>query len=246
MSYGGLPGYGPPQPPPPGGGFSPNVPPPSGAAMPWEPLEVIQFAWQRLRADAGGVLLPLGVAIVIESIPGLIGNVIGPKGASDLARLVEPDAIRTTLFVQLAAIVVRSFLDGGIAQFCLDVVRGRPYSMATIFSRVGLFPAYFALNLLQLLLVGFGLALLVVPGVILAVGFVVAEPALVDRGLGAMGALGWSWEHTKGERWKVFVFFLLAVVVSLLGACACGVGMFVAIPILWIARARIYTSLSGG
>jgi uncharacterized membrane protein len=90
------------------------------------------------------------------------------------------------------------------------------------------------------------MVLFVVPGVILAIALSLADPALVDRGLGGIGALSWSWEATKGQRMKLFVYFLLVVVLVTLGACACGVGIFVAMPIVWLARARIYASINGG
>jgi uncharacterized membrane protein len=205
----------------------------------------MQFAWERLRSDLGGILLPLGVALAIEAIPGLIGTRLGPH-SDDPMRMLEPDALRVSFFTNFLAIVVRSFLDGGVNQFCLDVVRGKPYSMGTVFGSVRLFPAYFAMNFVQSFAIGLGLILFVVPGVVLAVAFSLADPALVDRGLGGIGALSWSWEATKGQRGKLFVYFLLVIALVMLGACACGVGIFVAMPIVWLARAHIYASINGG
>jgi uncharacterized membrane protein len=98
----------------------------------------------------------------------------------------------------------------------------------------------------QSVLVGLGMIFFIVPGVILAVAFSLADPALVDRGLGGIASLSYSWEATKGQRMKLFVYFLLVVAIVMLGACACGVGIFVAMPIVWLARARIYASINGG
>jgi len=245
MGYGGLPGYGPPQPPPGGGLGPPPYGQPGGAPIDWTPAGAMQLAWQRLRADAGGVLLPLGIALAIEALPGIVGTRFQPH-SDDPLRQFQPDALRTTMLFNLIALAVRSFFDGGVNRFCLDVARGRRYELGTIFSGVSLFPVYFALNIVQSFAVGLGLLLFVVPGVILALGFAVAEPALVDRRLGPIAALSWSWEHTKGQRVKLLVWSLLVIVAAMLGACACGVGLFVAVPVIWIARAHIYVCLGGG
>jgi len=199
-----------------------------------------------LKQDAGGVLLPLGIAIVLEAIPGLIGQIVAPNKSGDPMKMFEPGAVRTTLLINLASLVVRSFLDGGVNRFCLNIVRGRPYGLGDVFAGARLFPAFLAMNLIWSFAVGFGLVLFIVPGVILALGWAVAEPALVDASLSPIAALSWSWERTKGSRGKLFVFFLMMIAVMLLGACAFGVGVFIAIPLVWIARAWIYVQLAGG
>lgn len=246
MSYGGLPGYDPPQPPAQG-------PPPYGAPPPnpiapseWTPGEAFAQAWARLKQDAGGVLLPLGIAIVLEAIPGLIGQIVAPNKSGDPMQMFQPETVRTTLVINLASIVVRSLFDGGVNRFCLNVIRGRPYGLSDVFAGMRLFPAFLAMNLIWSFAVGFGVVLFVVPGVILALGWALAEPALVDRDLSPLAALGWSWERTKGSRGKLLVFFLMMIAALLLGACAFGVGVFVAIPIVWIARSWIYVQVAGG
>jgi hypothetical protein len=53
--------------------------------------------------------------------------------------------------------------------------------------------------------VGLGFLLLLIPGVILAVGLALAIPAVVlEPGTSASGALSRSWELTRGARWRIF------------------------------------------
>ena len=60
-------------------------------------------------------------------------------------------------------------------------------------------------SLLMTLAVGLGFLLLLVPGVILAVGLVLAIPAVVlEPRTSASGALSRSWELTRGARWRIF------------------------------------------
>ena len=55
----------------------------------------------------------------------------------------------------------------------------------------------------------FGFLLLVVPGVMMAVAWVVAVPALVVERTGVFGALGRSADLTRGRRWPIFGFIVL-------------------------------------
>ena len=60
-------------------------------------------------------------------------------------------------------------------------------------------------SLLMAIAVGLGFMLLLVPGVILAVGLVLAIPAVVlEPRTSASGALSRSWELTRGARWRIF------------------------------------------
>jgi uncharacterized membrane protein len=60
-------------------------------------------------------------------------------------------------------------------------------------------------SLLMTVAVGLGFLLLFIPGVILAVGLVLAIPAVVlEPRASASGALSRSWELTRGARWRIF------------------------------------------
>jgi len=77
--------------------------------------------------------------------------------------------------------------------------------------------------LLMALVIGMGFLLIVIPGVILAVGLAVAIPAVVlESGRSASAALSRSWELTRGARWRIFglgitLFVLLYVPVVAIG-----------------------------
>lgn len=66
--------------------------------------------------------------------------------------------------------------------------------------------------------IGLGTLLLIVPGIILAVMWVVATPAYVMERPGVFGALGRSRNLTRGHRWPIFglmvVYFVAYFVVS--------------------------------
>jgi len=55
-----------------------------------------------------------------------------------------------------------------------------------------------------------GIVFLVIPGIVLALGWLLAPLLLVDRGTAVMDSLRQSWQATMGEKWTLF-FGLLAV-----------------------------------
>jgi hypothetical protein len=71
------------------------------------------------------------------------------------------------------------------------------------------FGAVFGLGILTGLGMIAGLLLLIVPGIILAVRWSVAVPALLSEGIGITAALGRSWEETKGRFWTIFFVMLI-------------------------------------
>lgn len=62
----------------------------------------------------------------------------------------------------------------------------------------------------------FGFILLIFPGVMLAVTWSVAAPALVGEELGVIAALGRSADLTRGHRWKIFGLCAMAYVFYLI------------------------------
>lgn len=77
-----------------------------------------------------------------------------------------------------------------------------------------LVPLFF-LAIVYAVLVTIGFAILIVPGLILAVLWVVAIPAMVVEDEGVFGSLGRSTELTKGNRWRIVGLAILVLILEL-------------------------------
>jgi hypothetical protein len=66
------------------------------------------------------------------------------------------------------------------------------------------------------ILIGFGVILLIAPGLIFATMWFVATPACVVERLGPFRSMGRSGELTKGHRWKILGLMLLLYLISLI------------------------------
>ncbi len=88
-----------------------------------------------------------------------------------------------------------------------------------------------------------GLLLLVVPGIILALGFGFAFYIVVERGAGPIKSLEESWRITRGYKWQLLGLTLAIIGINLLGAIAFLVGLLVSVPVSWLAITHAYRTL---
>lgn len=65
-------------------------------------------------------------------------------------------------------------------------------------------------------------------------------PLVIDKRFTAIDAFQASFHHAKGAFWDLLVFVLLMYVLSLVGVCACFVGLLVAGPVAGVATWLYY------
>jgi uncharacterized membrane protein len=176
----------------------------------------------------------------------------GPRGH----RVPDPTAVPFMMGFGILGIVLHlvsavvniaasSFFAAGIAKFGLKVAKGEPYAFGDVFAGGGIFLSVLVAQFITSIAVGLGLVLLIVPGVILGIGFSMALPLIADRNLGPIDAIGESWKLTEGNRVNIFIFALIAIGLSIAGVCACGLGIFLVWPLLTVAWFYAYLRLSG-
>jgi uncharacterized membrane protein len=68
---------------------------------------------------------------------------------------------------------------------------------------------------------------------------------VVDQNMGPIEAMKASWGATTGQKLPIILWGLVAFLVMMAGGLACGLGMLVAMPIVYLAHTTIYLRLSG-
>lgn len=71
-----------------------------------------------------------------------------------------------------------------------------------------------AVSLLYGLMAILGMLLLIVPGIMIYIAFIVSIPVLVEERQGIIGSLKRSAELTRGSRWWIFLMLILLILVS--------------------------------
>lgn len=205
--------------------------------MQFSPGDAIRFGWETFKKRPWffiGAMVILAVAnIAVGIVSGAVDTITG--GSYE-----EP-----TVLGNLVSYLLGVLISMGMTAFFL-ASHDNPHAVdfATLW-HPSPYWKFFATSVLASLAVGIGLVLLIVPGLIAMVLFMFSTFLVIDRGLGPIDALKASMEMTRGNRWPLFWFILLCLLIILVGALALGVGLLVAAPIVGIAFAYAYRLLSG-
>jgi hypothetical protein len=119
--------------------------------------------------------------------------------------------------IGLFALLLSFAYEGAVFYAANQDLDGKPAKLEDLF-RAGFRTCLplLALSLLVAIPVDLGLILLVVPGVLLFLRWIMAGPAMIAEGLGVFGAMRRSVELTKGRRWSIFLAYLVIGLASAL------------------------------
>ncbi len=187
--------------------------------------DLIKEGYEKL---SGKWLLAIGVVILITLF-------------SSLPQAIDEKLAVLNIFVSGAFSV-------GSATFFLNIVQGKQERLEDIFEG---FKTNYLASLLALVLTFFvvflGFLLLIIPGIILAIGlsqtfYILAE----DKQITAVDAMKKSWDMMNGYKVKYLLLGLLYFLMAIAGLLALGVGLLFVIPIIQNTSALFYEKLKAG
>jgi len=132
----------------------------------------------------------------------------------------------------------------GLAIFGLRMAKKEHAEVGTIFEGFKNFGDAIAAGILVGLGVGFACLLLLVPGIILALGWSMTFMILADiPNIGAIDAMKRSWQMTNGHKWDLFVLMLKFFLLSLACLFTLGIGFLFLGPYYQTTIAKYYLVL---
>ncbi|MBI3416379.1 MAG: DUF4339 domain-containing protein [Verrucomicrobia bacterium] len=135
---------------------------------------------------------------------------------------------------------------GGLFLFFLKLIRTGKAEVGDGFA--GFSQAFLQLflgGLVAGVLTAIGFALLIIPGIYLAVAWKFALPLIIDKRLDFWPAMELSRRVVTHNFWPLFVLLLMSVLLNCLGVLACVVGTFVTWPLTVGAIAYAYEDIFG-
>lgn len=144
--------------------------------------------------------------------------------------------------ISLIILIIDVFLSIGILKIILNLIDRKPLSYSELWQNSRYFWRYLGASVLYGLLVALGLLLLIVPGIYWATKYQYTTYLIVDKDMGITDAFKKSGEITKERIWDLFAFNIILLGIIILGALALVIGLFAAIPVVWIAFALVYRS----
>ena len=130
-------------------------------------------------------------------------------------------------------------------KMAIHQVRSGQVEIAKLFDITDIIAPILIAGILVTLATILGVAACILPGIIIALGFSMYTPLLVDQKADAVGSIKRSWEACKPHLGALFLLFFVLGLINLVGFCACGLGLLVTYPLTQIAIALTYRNLFG-
>ncbi|MCW1888521.1 MAG: hypothetical protein KIH67_003120 [Candidatus Moranbacteria bacterium] len=194
--------------------------------MNFSATNIIGQAWEVWKKHIVFTWMILGIMLAVS----IVFSIINPKGDSALISILSS---LVSLFFELGAIalllkLVRTDTEGDIKEIA---------GQKAIYVQALIATIVFAL----MLFVGF--LLLIIPGVYVAVRFMLLPYVLVDQKLGWKESLKEASRLSEGNRLNLFGFILLLTLMNFVGALLLLVGLLVTAPVSYIAMTMAYEHL---
>ena len=127
--------------------------------------------------------------------------------------LFKDIAVLLVIF-KLSSVVFGLLTSIGLAKITLNMSKGKAVSYKDLFSEYKLIPSAFLASFLYVLIVFFGLILFIVPGIIFAMKYRFFLFVLIEEDCGAIEALRKSAKITEGQKWNLFLFTLVGILLA--------------------------------
>ncbi|RWM16867.1 MAG: hypothetical protein EOR72_09245 [Mesorhizobium sp.] len=188
-----------------------------------------RFEIGRVFSNTFGVIgrnieLCVGLAALFAGLPTLI---IRMSTQSQINAMLEPGAMpdpsaafrnsSVTIIAGLISFVCTLLLQSALVRATIEDLNGkRPSFGDCIQIAIRFLLPTLAIGILVGLGAGIGLMLLIVPGIILWLGWSMSVPVLIQERRGVFGSMSRSRALTKGSRWSLFGLFLILIIIAMI------------------------------
>jgi len=195
------------------------------------PTRHFKIAWAAFRANWNVFVLSVFVLLGSWAILEVAVTLVSRWG-------VLPNLALHVIFLFLF-----SGLLVGIQSMALKAVRGSTPALRTLTSMLDRGPSFLLALCLYLVAVISGLALLVLPGLYIAVRYALFGYVIASRRVSGIEALRQAARLSERNRWRMFSLMLMALALNLAGAALLGVGLVISFPVSLLAAANFFRSL---
>lgn len=193
--------------------------------------EALSFGWKTFKSRWLFFVGLTILTIIFNIIPGVVGGYI------------PQDQAMVSYGITTLGWIFSTIVSIGIMKVMLRTVDGERPTLLDVLKSYRLFFKFFFASVLAGGIVLIGFILLIVPGILFSLRLQFTVYAIVDRGMGPIAAIKYSWTITRGHAMNILLFNVLIGLVSLLGVLALGVGLLVATPVTALSLAWVWRKL---
>jgi hypothetical protein len=191
----------------------------------------ISYGWNKFTQNVGPLIVAYLLILVVAAIINGIGFAI--------------DSFVLRLIINLIAIFIVAAISFGLVRISLKIVNGQPVEISDAMPSGPQVVPYALTAILVQIIVTIGLYLCVIPGLIAALFLWFAQFAVIDENLQPGDAIKRSIDLVKPHWGGVLGFMVVAVLINVVGAILCLVGLLVTAPLTTVAAAHVFKSLKG-
>ena len=192
--------------------------------------DLFRRGWETFKANIGMSILMF-----------LLYTVLTNLGSGGFGR----DGGGFSMILNLAGILITGPVMAGTYYAFLRMARGEQVSFGMMFEGFQVFVKAFGVFWLMAIAILVGLVLLIVPGVILALGLIPVMFLVLDENLGVVDTLKRAWAMTDGHKGSLFLLILALIGLNILGLLALVIGVIVTATLSLHIIAAAYDELSG-
>lgn len=201
----------------------------ASAALGGESIDIGRVVSRGLQTIGRHALPFAALAIVLSAIPIvlMLGVSLEVTPDNPFRIFLSPFYWLSLLFSIVAGYVLQATV---VREAMLDLSGRDPEIGPSLIVALRLLLPMIGLATVTGICIAIGWLLLIVPGIIVFIMFLVAVPAMVEERRGVFGSMSRSRELTRGSRWRIFVMLVMYFIVYLLvaGGFAFASGLFAA------------------
>lgn len=194
--------------------------------------KALSFGWEHLKNNWSFWCQLILIAGVTFFLPSYLSEQLTNKSTA------------LSLIVLIAAWILQIGLALGLIGIALKINDQIKPTLSDLFNYFEFFWSYFLASLLYSLIIFAGIILLVFPAFVWGVKYSLFAYFIIDRKAKPTEALQMSADATKDVKWQLFIFMIILALINIAGAMLLGIGLFISIPVTYLAWAFVYRQLA--
>jgi uncharacterized membrane protein len=166
---------------------------------------------------------------------GLIMTIVSSVGSGDVN---DQSTTRS-----LIGFILSAWITAGFYKITLSLYEEKKLAVTEIFTQFKYFWRILGASLLLAIIVIIGTLFFIIPGIYLALRYQFTLAAIVDKDMSITEAMDYSSKLTDKVKLRLLAFGFAEFGVILLGVLALGLGVLVAMPVVWMANIYVYKKL---
>ena len=154
-------------------------------------------------------------------------------------------ALVVSILSSVVPLIIQGPLLAGFHIYCMKRMLGRPAELGDIFKGFDFFVPTLIASLIMAVFIFGGTLLCVIPGLVLTAMYKFTYLFILDKRMDFWPAMQASHAVVKNDYFGFTMFVVLMILIGILGALCCVVGIFVAVPVSMAAVTVAYKELVG-